>query len=244
MRVVFAPKILLCAAAVTSVFGAFATSASGPGEITCSPWEGVDLEDPGPTTPFNVLQAVGAERCGLHSTSEPRVYGPVVWSMFHLFARWFPVRTTSAPRVTPGPMRTGLPYTVRILHHSSSSDFCPSQSAHNCSVVFKLKNKIQMNPTPEATYRCWTFLKSIPAMLPDGYSGANFETILYDRGEDDGMYADSGGLTWTLNLTEVRCTTETATVLAIVCHAAALLLHLITGVEGDARVVRLLPSIQ
>ena len=48
----------------------------------------------------------------------------------------------------------------------------------------------QLDPTPEANYRCLTFLKSLPAMLPDGFSGANFETILYDR-ED-----------WPLNLTE------------------------------------------
>ena len=47
-----------------------------------------------------------------------------------------------------------------------------------------------MNPNEDAVYRCFTFLKSLPAMLPDGFSGANFETILYDRDE------------WPLNLTE------------------------------------------
>ena len=47
-----------------------------------------------------------------------------------------------------------------------------------------------MNPNEDAVYRCFTFLKSLPAMLPDGFSGFNFETILYDRDE------------WPLNLTE------------------------------------------
>ena len=52
----------------------------------------VDLIAPGPTTPFGVLQAAGAEECALHSTADPRVYGSVLWSMLHLFARWYPVR--------------------------------------------------------------------------------------------------------------------------------------------------------
>ena len=89
-----ATLVAICAA-LARARGAVAASRTEP--IQCSPWEGVDLIAPGPTTPFGVLQAAGAEECALHSTADPRVYGSVLWSMLHLFARWYP-RTSAAPR--------------------------------------------------------------------------------------------------------------------------------------------------